>query len=112
LPEALVDARLSGSRPMASRQSACGDLARDAGVNTRAVYRHFPDKLALLALVAERGWRQLAQRLKKATVGKATRRAGAGRRQPVGFFQYRGVVEKNSPTVSHLMGGARVNLEA
>ena len=63
--------RWCGSRPKASRRSACAISPRDAGVNHRAVYRHFPDKLSLLALVAERGWQRLGQRLKKSTAGKA-----------------------------------------
>lgn len=36
------------------------EAARRAGVNHRAVYRHFADKLTLLAAVAEEGYRLLA----------------------------------------------------
>src|ERR1700710_2541632 len=71
LPEALIDAALVRLEAEGIEAISLRDLARDAGVNHRAVYRHFPDKLALLALVAERGWQRLGQRLKKATASKA-----------------------------------------
>src|SRR5436309_15513948 len=71
LPEALVNAALERLEAEGVEAISLRDLARDAGVNHRAVYRHFPDKLALLARVAERGWQQLALRLKKATAGQA-----------------------------------------
>src|ERR1700712_1365298 len=72
LPAALVDAALERLEAEGVEAISLRDLARDAGVNHRAVYRHFPDKLSLLALVAERGWQLLGQRLKKSTAGKST----------------------------------------
>jgi AcrR family transcriptional regulator len=42
------------------------ELARRVGVNHRAVYRHFEDKRALLAAVAEGGYRALAARMREA----------------------------------------------
>src|SRR6266852_3683759 len=87
LPEALVDAALLRLEAEGVESISLRDLARDAGVNHRAVYRHFPDKLSLLAAVAESGWRRLAQRLRKSTAGKAPGEpaliAGA-----IGFFQF------------------------
>jgi AcrR family transcriptional regulator len=106
LPEALVAAAMArleeGVEAISLR-----DIARDAGVNHRAVYRHFPDKLSLLARVAERGWQQLAERLKKATAGQAPGEpalVAAG----VGFFQF----ARDFPDLFHLMGGARINQES
>ncbi len=42
------------------------EVARRVGVNHRAVYRHFEDKRALLAAVAEGGYRALAARMREA----------------------------------------------
>ena len=58
LPDALVDAALERLEAEGVESISLRELARDAGVNHRAVYRHFPDKLSLLARVAERGWQQ------------------------------------------------------
>src|SRR6267142_3901418 len=71
LPEALVNAALERLEAEGVESISLRELARDAGVNHRAVYRHFPDKLSLLALVAETGWKRLGQRLKKSTAGEA-----------------------------------------
>ena len=71
LPEALVNAALERLEAEGVESISLRELARDAGVNHRAVYRHFPDKLSLLALVAETGWKRLGRRLKKSTAGKA-----------------------------------------
>lgn len=40
------------------------EVARHAGVSHNAPYRHFPDKAALVAAVAEAGFLELAQRLR------------------------------------------------
>src|SRR5215469_14803172 len=50
--------------------------ARRARVSAMAPYRHFADKEALLAAVAEYGFRQLAARLSTATATLADPRAG------------------------------------
>jgi AcrR family transcriptional regulator len=106
LPEALIEAAMLRLEADGEEAISLRDLARDAGVNHRAVYRHFPDKLSLLAHVAERGWQQLAQQLRKATAGKApgepTLIAAS-----VGFLQF----ARDFPNMFHLMGGARINLE-
>jgi len=106
LPEALIDAALVRLEAEGIEAISLRDLARDAGVNHRAVYRHFPDKLSLLARVAERGWQQLAQRLKKATTDKAPGEPVLVAAS-VGFFQF----AREFPNLFHLMGGARINLE-
>lgn len=106
LPEALVDAALERLEAAGEDALSLRELAGDAGVNHRAVYRHFPDKRALVARVAERGWQQLALRLKKSTAGKAAGEAAliaAG----VGFFLF----ARERPNLFHLMGGARINTE-
>jgi AcrR family transcriptional regulator len=106
LPEALVDAALKRLEAAGAESISLRDLARDAGVNHRAVYRHFPDKLSLLALVAERGCKRLAQRLKRSAAGKSPGEpaliAGA-----VGFFLF----ARDCPNLFHLMTGERINTE-
>jgi AcrR family transcriptional regulator len=106
LPEALVDAALLRLEAEGVESISLRDLARDAGVNHRAVYRHFPDKLSLLAVVAATGWQRLGQRLKKSTAGKAPGEPAliAG---GVGFFLF----ARNFPNLFHLMAGARINTE-
>jgi AcrR family transcriptional regulator len=106
LPEALVDAALLRLEAEGIESISLRDLARDAGVNHRAVYRHFPDKLSLLAAVAETGWQRLGQRLKKSTAGNAPGEPAliAG---GVGFFLF----ARDFPNLFHLMAGARINTE-
>jgi AcrR family transcriptional regulator len=106
LPEALVDAALLRLEAEGVESISLRDLARDAGVNHRAVYRHFPDKLSLLALVAETGWKRLGQRLKKSTAGKTPGEPAlvAG---SVELFLF----ARDCPNLFHLMAGARINTE-
>ena len=106
LPEALVDAALARLEAEGVEAISLRDLAHDTGVNHRAVYRHFPDRLALLARVAERGWQQLAQRLKTSTSGKAPGESALVAAS-VGLFQF----ARDFPNLFHLMGGARINAE-
>ena len=106
LPEALVNAALERLEAEGVESISLRELARDAGVNHRAVYRHFPDKLSLLALVAETGWKRLGQRLNKSTAGKAPGEPAliAG---GIGFFLF----ARDCPNLFHLMAGARINTE-
>jgi AcrR family transcriptional regulator len=106
LPEALINAALARLESGGVESISLRELARDAGVNHRAVYRHFPDKLSVLAGVAEAGWARLAQRVKKEMAGKAPGQdtmVAAG----VGFFLF----AREYPNLFHLMAGARVNTE-
>jgi len=106
LPEALVNAALKRLDADGVESISLRELARDAGVNHRAVYRHFPDKLSLLAAVAESGWGRLAQRLRKSAAGKAPGEPAliAG---GVGLFLF----ARDCPNLFHLMAGARINSE-
>ena len=106
LPEALIEAAMVRLEADGAEAISLRDLARDAGVNHRAVYRHFPDKLSLLARVAERGWQQLAQRLRKATAGQPPGEPALAAAS-VGFFQF----AREFPNLFHLMSGARLNVE-
>ena len=81
--------------------------ARRAQVSAMAPYRHFADKEALLAAVAEYGFRELAARLTAATAAAADPRAGLGalgvayvlfaREQPSLFkLMFRPMIEQKS----------------
>jgi AcrR family transcriptional regulator len=106
LPEALVDAALVRLEAEGVESISLRELASDVGVNHRAVYRHFPDKLSVLARVAERGWRQLAQRLKKSSAGKAPGEPALVAAS-VEFFLF----ARDHANLFHLMGGVRINTE-
>jgi AcrR family transcriptional regulator len=106
LPDALVDAALARLETDGAEAISLRELAGDVGVNHRAVYRHFPDKLSLLAAVAERGLQKLAQRLKRSAAGKASG-VPVLVAASVGFYQF----ARDCPALFHLMTGARLNSE-
>jgi AcrR family transcriptional regulator len=106
LPDALLDAALMRLEAEGAESLSLRELARDVGVNHRAVYRHFPDKLSLLARIAEEGWRRLAQQMEEQIVGKEPGEdtlVAAG----VAFFMF----ARGRPNLFHLMGGPRINLD-
>jgi AcrR family transcriptional regulator len=80
------------------------DLARDVGIDHRAVYRHYAEKLSLFAAIAEHGWSRLGEDM-----------ASAAKDRPVGeesliacgvsFFFF----AKENPNLFHLMSGSRLN---
>jgi AcrR family transcriptional regulator len=59
LRSALVEAGLAALNTTAIADLSLRQLARDVGVSATAVYRHFPDKQALLAALASEGMEQL-----------------------------------------------------
>ncbi|MBK8218860.1 MAG: TetR/AcrR family transcriptional regulator [Myxococcales bacterium] len=84
------------------------EAARRAGVNHRAAYRHFEDKSALLAAVAEEGFVELSSRIEAALArepeGASSRRLMAIARAYVEFAsQNRGAYR--------VMAGPRLNIE-
>jgi AcrR family transcriptional regulator len=104
LPAALIVAALGRLKVEDAESLSLRELARDAGVNHRAVYRHFPDKLSLLAHVAREGWRRLTKEM--------SREAGRQRGEEalvayaLGFFRF----ARKHPNLFHLMAGPRINL--
>ena len=82
LAGALLEAALARLEAAGAEALSLRELARDAGVNHRAVYRHFPDKLSLLARVAEAGWVRLAARIKKRAAGKK-KTSSSNQRNPI-----------------------------
>jgi len=98
-------------RPLRASPAGCacsggvrlGGLCRSAA---RAVYRHFPDKLSLLARVAEHGWQQLGLQATKSTVGKP-----AGEEALIGASLSLLHFAQEHPNLFHLMAGERFNME-
>jgi AcrR family transcriptional regulator len=106
LAEALIGAAVARLEAEGVEALSLRELARDAGVNHRAVYRHFPDKLALLARVAEEGWRRLERRVKQQLPHKPAGEqtlVAAG----VGFFLF----GRDHRNLFALMGGPRINVK-
>jgi AcrR family transcriptional regulator len=106
LPEALLAAALKRLATEHAAGLSLRDLARDAGVNHRAVYRHFPDKLALLARVAEEGWRRLLPYL-GAEAADRKRGQTAVVAAGVAFFRF----ARDHPHLVELMAGPRLNAQ-
>lgn len=65
LRRALVDAAVELAQEATPEEVTLREVARRVGVNHRAAYRHFEDKAALLAAVAEEGYRTLLARLEE-----------------------------------------------
>ncbi len=104
LAEALVEAAIGRLEADGAEALSLRELARDVGVNHRAVYRHFPDKLSLLARVAEEGWRLMERRVKQQSAGKpkgGQALVAAG----VGFFLF----ARDQPNLFAVMAGPRIN---
>ncbi len=106
LPEALVAAALERLEKDGAASLSLRELARDVGVNHRAVYRHFPDKLALLAHVAEVGYRRMAAYMGEEIGADAQgeeKLVAAG----VGAFRF----ARDHRSLMELMAGPRLNEE-
>ena len=102
----MIDAAAARLEADGAEALSLRELARDAGVNHRAVYRHFPDKLSLLAQVAEEGWRRMERRVRQQIAGKPAGEqmlVAAG----IGFFLF----ARDNPNLFGLMAGPRVNLK-
>jgi AcrR family transcriptional regulator len=106
LPEALVGAALLRLESDGAEALSLREIARDVGVNHRAVYRHFPDKLSLLARVAEEGWRRLADRMRRQIAGKKPGEEALVA-SGVALFTF----AREHPNLFHLMAGPRINVE-
>jgi AcrR family transcriptional regulator len=70
LPAALIAAALARFEADGAEAISLRDLARAVGVNHRAVYRHFPNKLSLMARVAREGWLLLGQQIEQGITGR------------------------------------------
>jgi AcrR family transcriptional regulator len=63
LKRALVEAAIAIVRERGAEAFTLREAARRVGVTHRAAYRHFEDKTAVLAAVAEQGYRELGDRM-------------------------------------------------
>ena len=100
----MLDAALKRLQTEEATSLKLRELARDVGVDHRAVYRHYPDKLSLVAAIAEHAWRRLGEDM-----------AAAAKDRPAGeealiacgvsFFDF----AKQNPNLFHLMAGSRLN---
>ena len=106
LPEALVRAALARLEAGGIESFSLRELAADVGVNHRAVYRHFPDKLSVLACATEHAWQQFGQRVKKSTAGTAP-----GEEVLIAASLSLFAFAREHPNLYHLMAGERVNLQ-
>jgi AcrR family transcriptional regulator len=71
LRRALVDAALEILAEQGADSFTLRELARRVGVNHRAAYRHFADKTAVFAAVAEQGYLELVARMEAARAAAA-----------------------------------------
>jgi AcrR family transcriptional regulator len=71
LRSALVEAGMEALKTTAIADLSLRQLARDVGVSATAVYRHFPDKQALMRALASEGIEQLGQFQQAAADGAA-----------------------------------------
>jgi AcrR family transcriptional regulator len=81
LRSALIDTGLRLIENSDAEHLSLREVAREVGVSATAVYRHFPDKQALLYAMCERGARQLGTAQRDAMIGKPAKAAfeAAGR---------------------------------
>lgn len=82
------------------------ELARAAGISHRAVKRQFPDQPALMAWIAEAGWRRLIEHILNETAGKTPDEASlvaCG----VALFLF----ARERPNLFHVMTDWRVDAE-
>ena len=66
LRRALIDAGLGLIEQEGAAALSLREAARRAGVSTAAPYRHFPSRKALLAAIAEEGFRLLGEEIRRA----------------------------------------------
>ena len=104
VPQALLDAALKRLQTEEATSLKLRELARDVGIDHRAAYRHYADKQALIAAIAEHAWRRLGEDMAAAAEDRT-----AGEEKliacGVGFFLF----AKENPNLFHLMSGSRLN---
>jgi AcrR family transcriptional regulator len=77
LRSALIQEGLNLLQTRSADALSLRETARNVGVSATSIYRHFPDKAALLTALAEEGFRRLAQE-QTAASGESTAEAFAG----------------------------------
>jgi AcrR family transcriptional regulator len=87
LRQALIDAALRILAKKGSAQLNLRQLARQTGVSHAAPYRHFQDKNALLAAVAEEGFRKMTAKM-RALAGTEANPVLRLQRHGMGYVQF------------------------
>ncbi len=120
LPAALIRVALARFEADGAEAISLRDLARAVGVNHRAVYRHFPDKLSLMARVAQEGWLLLGGQIEHGIKGRKSGEEDTCRRwrravhlracasQPVSADGWRSI--QRQPWLCRSRHGHRTNL--
>lgn len=108
VPRAIRDATLDLLREGGAQSLSLREAARRVGVNHRAVYRHFADKRALLAAIAQEGYEMLATAMR---AGVDSRPGG----EPVDRFVALGEAylrfARREPERYEVMFGPRLNVD-
>jgi AcrR family transcriptional regulator len=78
LRQAAIDAGLKLLEERAANDLGLREVARAVGVSATALYRHFPDKAALLRALANEGFKQLAEAQRAAAAAAGGGEAGFG----------------------------------
>ena len=78
LRSALIDEGLRLVEQAGAEALSLREVARAAGVSATAVYRHFPDKRALMVVLAQEGVRRLGTAQTEAASGQADATSGFG----------------------------------
>lgn len=88
LPRALVDAALRLVETEGAEALTLRAAARKAGVSQAAPYRHFANKQALLAAVAEEGFRAMSQAMRRASTPHTADPLGRFRAQGLAYIEF------------------------
>lgn len=108
LERALREATLAILSEVGAEAFTLREAARRVGVNHRAVYRHFADKRALLAAIAEEGYRLLAIEM-RAALAETEPVPGASRLVAVAYGYL--VFARREPARYQVMFGPRLNAD-
>ena len=76
LRAALVEAGLRLLQLRAADDLSLREVSREVGVSATSIYRHFPDKQALMSALAHEGVERLAREQRQASLGAGGGRAG------------------------------------
>ncbi len=105
LRNALVAAAVELVEGSSPEELTLREVSRRVGVNHRAAYRHFEDKIALLAAVAEDGYRVLLAEMKEAVAMRSTNRLDRLMRLAQAYV----VFAVDQPARYRIMFGRRLN---
>ncbi len=108
LPRAIREASLELLAEVGPEGFTLREAARRVGVNHRAVYRHFADKRALLASIAEEGYHGLASEI-RATLEPVPETDAVGRLVALahGYVRF----ARRAPARYQVMFGPRLNVD-